>query len=712
MQPASRAHENVIVRGGAYQDVQLCAGDRVTIRDPEGGQVCELRVTGAGDPLGLGGNKRLLGTAPGDQITLLAAADCQARLAAPGAMMRPDAHDAPGDLCVTIERQTPVLGPQPLAAIQRELVVKAATAQAYHVAAGDYIQIIDLEGKQCADFLAFDAVALAAGDEYGLECTTTRSLNGRIYPGPGLYARFFDERMLPLVEVVQDTVGRHDMFGLACNAKSYDDAGYPGHANCTDNFNLALAAHDISPRAGWPAINFFYNTALDAAGAIIADEPWSRPGDYVLLRALRDLLCATSSCADDVGVTNGFQPTDIMVRIYDGVEPFAKGAAQRMTADGEARLTRQSGFHAATAKLTRNFTPYNGFFLPDSYTNAGAVAEYWACRERAALIDLSALRKFEITGPDAETLLNLAATRNIRKLATGQVVYTAFCYEHGGMIDDGTVMRFGPDNFRLVCGADYTGIWLRELAAAQGLRALVRSSTDQLHNLALQGPLARRILAPLIFTPPLQPPIEALPWFRFSIGRLGGEQGIPLVISRTGYTGELGYEIWCHPAQAVAVWEAITAAGAEPMGLAALEMLRVEAGLILAGHEFSDQTDPFEAGIGFAVAEKTEAFIGQAALQRRRAHPQAQLVGLVMRDNETVQHGDGIHLGRARIGVVTSAVRSPLLGKTIALARVDAHHAALGTAVEIARLDGLQKRLTAEIVAFPHYDPGKTRVRA
>jgi aminomethyltransferase len=295
-------------------------------------------------------------------------------------------------------------------------------------------------------------------------------------------------------------------------------------------------------------------------------------------------------------------------------------------------------------------------------------------------------------------------------------VYTAICYEHGGMIDDGTVLRLGPNNFRFIAGADYSGVWLRELAAAHGFKVFVRSSTDQLHNLALQGPLAREILAPLVFTPPLQPSILELKWFRFSIGRLGGPEGIPLVISRTGYTGELGYEIWCHPSQAVAVWEAIMAAGIpvglQPMGLAALDMLRVEAGLIFAGHEFSDQTDPYEAGIGFAVTQRDEHFIGREALLRRSQSPHHKLVGLETESGEPVSHGDCVHFGRAQIGVVTSAVRSPALGKSIALARLDAHHAEIGTSVEIGKLDGMQKRLKARIVRFPHYDPQKSRVRA
>jgi aminomethyltransferase len=179
----------------------------------------------------------------------------------------------------------------------------------------------------------------------------------------------------------------------------------------------------------------------------------------------------------------------------------------------------------------------------------------------------------------------------------------------------------------------------------------------------------------------------------------------------------LGYEIFCHPKDSLAVFDAIWNAGRrhgiKPLGLEALDILRIEAGLIFAHYEFSDETDPFEAGIGFTVplATKNDDFIGKAALERRKAHPRNRLVGLEIDANESVGHGDCVHSGRARIGVVTSGTRSPLLKKNIALARVDVTHSTIGTEVEIGKLDGQQKRLPARIVRFPHYDPEKTRVR-
>ncbi|MFG1478022.1 DUF1989 domain-containing protein [Xanthobacter sp. V4C-4] len=758
--PGPRAGERLVVRGGGCGVVRLQAGDALAIRDPEGLQAALLfaidsagqpaatalgLVPGAGESLsavlaadgaGAADVARLLRARgidpaahaavtalaaqaePGGRVTLTSAADLTVVVAAPGGAMAPDEQAPPTDLVVTVTRapgaEVPL--PPPLAEPKLDLRIPAAQARAFTVKAGDYIQIIDVAGRQCSDFLAFDAAALAQGQEFGLDATTTRTLMGAAYPGPGLHSKYYDERQIALVEVIRDTVGRHDTFALACSAKYYEDMGYPGHANCSDNFNAVLTPRGIKPRRGWPAINFFYNTSIDHANALTMDEPWSRPGDYVLMKALTDLVCATSSCADDIDPANGWEPTDIHVRVYDAAETFSKGIAFRMTAEAEPRLTRESAFHPRIAEKTRNFVEYRGFWLPTCFTGEGPIAEYWACREKAAIMDLSPLRKFEVTGPDAELLLQRTTTRDIRKLAVGQVVYTALTYDHGGMIDDATVFRLGPANFRVVCGEEFTGQWLREKAAAWGLKAWVKSSTDQLHNIAVQGPLSREILSEVIWTSPTQPAMTELKWFRFAVARLGGPQGPALVVSRTGYTGELGFEIWCHPKDATALWDAVWAAGApkgmKPLGLSALDMLRIEAGLVFAGYDFCDQTDPFEAGIGFAVANKDEDFVGREALSRRKASPARKMVGLIVSSNEDVGHGDPLYVGRAQVGVVTSATKSPILKANIALARVDVAVAEIGTALEIGKLDGQQKRIPARIAPFPHFDPQKTRVRA
>lgn len=662
-------------------------------------------------------------TRAGAAQSLTCQRDARLVIAAPAGVMQIAGHDTATPIAVTLTRATPrnlrrFALPDPLADPVQDLRIDSATARAYFVRAGEYIQIIDVDGRQCTDFQCFSARKVDQGRQLPLDVTTTRTLMGSSYPMPGLHSKYYDHDMDVLVEVVQDTCGRHDAFAMACAAKYYDDIGYPGHINCSDNFNKALAGFEVAPRAGWMAINFFFNTAIDAHGVVVSDEPWSRPGDYVLMRAATDLICVSSACPDDTSPANGWDLTDIHVRTYSGSEKFSRAVAMRATPDSEPTMTRETAFHDRLAPMTRDFVEYKGYWLANSYAKTGPIAEYWACRERAVVMDLSALRKFEVTGPDAESLLQYCLTRDVKKLGVGQVVYSAMCYPHGGMIDDGTLLRLGPTNYRWIGGSDYGGIWLREQAEQLGLTVMVRSSTDQMHNIAVQGPRSREILAAALWTAPVQPGVTELDWFRFAVARIGGPQGAPLVVSRTGYTGELGYELWCHPRDAGAVFDAVWAAG-QPhdmvaMGLAALDMLRIESGLIFAGYDFSDQTDPFEAGIGFTVPlkSKPDDFIGRDALIRKKEHPTHKFVGLDVDAAVAVGHGDPVHVGRAQIGVITSGMRSPILGKTIALARLDITHSALGTEVEVGKLDGQQKRLPARVTAFPHYDPQKTRPRS
>lgn len=664
------------------------------------------------------------GTPAGFSRELIASAALQVIVAAPGGHTAVDSQQRASELRLVIQRAnprriwTPPL-PAPLGELIDEFTISPGTARDYAVAAGQFIQVIDVAGRQCSDFVAFDRRGLDAGREIDLDPTVTRTLNGSAYPGPGLFSRFYDRDMQPMLEVVRDTVGRHDTFALACAARYYEAQGYFGHANCSDNISRAMTAHGVGPRAGWPAINFFYNTGIDAHQHLTLDEPWSRPGDYVLLKALTDLVCASSSCPDDIDPANGWQPTDIHIRVYSEKERFSLAMATRKTADADPVLTRESGFHPATSALTRQFTDYRGFWTPSRFDGHGAIEEYHGCRERVAVMDLSALRKFEVLGPDAEALLDHCLTRDVRKLAVGQVVYSAMCFEHGGMLDDGTLLRLGADAFRWIGGEDYAGVWLREQAEKLGMKVWIKSASEQIHNLAVQGPLSRQLLARMIWTPGTQPRLDELGWFRFLIGRLDDYNGPAVMVSRTGYTGELGYEIWCHPDHALQVWQRLWQLGEPlglvPLGLEALDMLRIEAGLIFAGYEFDDQTDPFEAGIGFCVPlkSKTADFIGRDALSRRSAAPRHKLVGLQLEGNEIAAHGDCVHDGRAQIGVITSATRSPVLGRNIALCRLDVGYCEPGTLVEIGKLDGQQKRIRAQVAASTvAYDPDKSRVRA
>ena len=758
--------ERYRARGGGCLTLSLAAGDRITLIDIEGGQRCELlcfEPAGGLDVAAFGSAQRKPATGlaamlarqeptAGPVATLLEGARTTvaevravacfddpmspaghsetftaeratiAVVAAPGGPLSPHDLGPATDILVLVERAAiadasdsrPL--PPPLSEPLWEARIDVASAIGYTVEQGQYIQIIDVDGRQCSDFQAFDRRQLDLGIERELDATTTRSLLGLSYPIPGLHAKMFDRDMNAGVEVIQDTCGRHDSFGLACTARYYEDMGYFGHRNCTDNFNAALAGYGVAPRKGWAALNLFFNTSVDESNCYHGDEPWSRPGDYVLMRAQRDLVCASSACPDDIDPANGWNPTQIHVRVYPADHQFKRAVAYRMTPDSEAQLTKETGFHPRTSALTRQFTEYRGYWLPTTFNNYGLAEEYWACREGVVAMDLSPLRKFDVMGPDAEALMQLALTRNVKRISPGAIAYTAMCNETGGMLDDGTLFRMGADTFRWICGDEYSGVWLRNLAKDRGWRVQVKSATDQLHNIAVQGPKSLDVLKQIIWTPPAQPSVEEIEWFRFCIGRIGDFHGIPVMVSRTGYTGERGYEVWCHPDDAPAVWDAVFKAGEAykiaPMGLDALDVVRIESGLIFYGYEFCDQTDPFEAGIGFTVGLKNEDdFIGKAALEERKAHPQRRLVGLELEGDEPAAHSDCVHVGRAQVGVVTSGCRSPILRKNIALCRMAVQHAEPGTPVEVGKLDGHQKRIPATVVPFPFYDPEKKRPR-
>ena len=757
--------ERYVLKGGGTAAFELDAGDVIELSPLEGGQPVEIAVFGKGGKsdlaaLGLKGNappSRIqqalekdsedaarvrfglfrrgldLGRAKAalvltqdsgirDVVRYTAERRVMAVFGAPAKPMLVWEQTPATDVLVFIQRANPRVAntaplPDPLAEPRLDIRIDIASAEKFEVFAGEYIQIIDVQGRQCSDFLAFNRKALDEGRTQGLDASTTRTLNGMAYPKPGLHAKFYDQDRNALVEIVQDTVGRHDTFNLACTTRYYEDMGYFGHPNCTDNFNTQLRNYPIGDHAGWPAINFFYNTNVDSHNNIWSDEPWSRPGDYIVMRALTDLVCAASSCPSDIDPSNGWRLSEIQVRVYPKNTPFKHSIGYRMSPDAPLQLSRESGFHPRTSALTRNFGDYRGFWVPHCFANAGAIDEYWACRERAVIMDLSPLRKMEVMGPDAEQFLQGIVTRDVRKLSVGQIFYTPMCYEHGGMVDDGTLFRLGDNNFRWIGGDDSSLIWLKEQAEKSGMNVHLKTATAEIHNVAVQGPRSREILVKFIQTPAGRPTIQELGLFRFTIGRIGGPSGIPVLVSRTGYTGELGYEVFCHPTNAPAVWDAIMEAGAEfkiqPFGFDALDMVRIEAGLVFGGHDFDSTTDPLEAGIAFTVPQKKEEdYIGKAAIAQRRAHPLRKLVGLRITGNEKPSHGDPVFVGRAQVGQITSAMRSPLLKATLALARVDVVHAGDGTSLQVGRLDGQQKRLDAVTIPFPFYDPDKSRVRA
>ncbi|NJN20279.1 MAG: DUF1989 domain-containing protein [Leptolyngbya sp. RL_3_1] len=605
--------------------------------------------------------------------------------------------------------------PAPLGPVVAEYRIAPGTAIAYPVTQGQYIQIMDVAGSQCSDFLAF-----TSGDySEAIDSTVTRTLNGIASPQAGLHSKYFSSAMQPLVAVIQDTCDRHDSFLLACTPRYYEDAGYPGHPSCSDNFNQVLAPYGIAPKPGWPAINFFFNTQVDSHGTVVSEESWSRPGDYVLLKAHQDLLCASSACPDDIDPANGWHPTPIHVRIYAAVEAtnprFRPAMGRRIAADFPLRLTQDSAFTPAIRQRTDDLAEYNGFWVPNGFAHQGDQAEYWALRQRAALMDLSALRKFEVTGTDAFALLQYAFSRNLEKVTAGSSAYGCLLNPHGGIVDDGIVFCFGPEHYRYVGNCDTNGDWLKSLARHRGWQVKVEAVSDRLHNLAIQGPQCREILRPLLRFADPKVQLDDLGYFRFVAAQAAG---IPVLLSRTGYTGELGYELFVPPDHGAPLWEILLQAGEPagllPLGMQALNRARIEAGLLALHCEFDDLISPYQAGIGWTVALKKPDLIGKAALTQLKAHPPRLAVGLVLAGAEVAAHGQPVFAQgeRWRIGQITSATFSPILNCSIAMAQVVPEYAAPDTVVEVGLLDGLKRRVTATIGPLAAFDPSKSRVRS
>lgn len=625
----------------------------------------------------------------------------------------------PGTVEVHVKRADTrsMLLPPPLGDIRDEFTITRGTAKAYELAPGEVVQIIDVEGQQCSDFMAFRADGLETSRVEMIDNTATRSMVRRAFPGPGLFDKLYDRNMRPLLNLVQDTCGRHDTFGLACTARGYEERGFPGHVNCSDNISTTMAHYGIAPRPAWPAINFFWNTWIDPASHhFLTEESWSRPGDYVAMKAIEPLVCVSTACPDDIDPINGWNPTDVHVRIYHPDAPIRRAIAYRQKETAAVMLSQESAFHPATSKLTRDYAPARNLWMPSSYSTVGTLGEYWACREAVTLQDMSALRKYDIIGPDAERLLQMALTRDVAKLPVWRGSYALICDEQGEVIDDGTLFRLASQLFRWCCGSEESARHLTTMADLHGWQVRIHAMGDALPNLALQGPKSRDVLRKIAFTQPHVPALDELKWFGVTMARVGDRDGVPFMISRSGYTGELGYELFCTAADAPALWDIVMAAGEEfgitPMGSAALETIRIEAGLAASDAEFAPGVDAFEAGLGFAVSLKKAEFVGKEALERNATAPRRVLKGLVLGCDDVPAHGGLVYHGERPVGVITSATRSPSLETTIAMVRLSVEHSDVGCTLEVGQMDGHMKRLQATVTDIPFIDPSRSRARA
>ena len=387
--------------------------------------------------------------------------------------------------------------------------------------------------------------------------------------------------------------------------------------------------------------------------------------------------------------------------------------------------------HERTSALCRasNWRRWAGYLAAGSY-DLYHDREYWAIRNAAGLIDVSPLYKYLIRGPDTVRFLDRLVTRNVRKCAVGQVMYTPWCDGDGKVIDDGTLARLGEHVFRLT-SADPSLLWFHENAA--GMDVSFEDTSESTAALALQGPNARRILQALSV-----PEMDGLGFFRVMDVDLAG---IPVSVSRTGYTGDLGYEIWVGAERAIPLWDALMEAGRSygiaPTGLLALDMARIEAGLLLVTVDYvpthqalleSQKSTPLELGLGWTVDLGKENFVGREALARQaEAGPEWQLRGLEI-DWVSLEQAYGsvglpptvpssawrtsvpVYGGHGQVGYATSGCWSPLLKKYIALAHLGGTAGALGTSLEMeVTVEHQRLRASATVVETPFFDPPRKR---
>ena len=394
-------------------------------------------------------------------------------------------------------------------------------------------------------------------------------------------------------------------------------------------------------------------------------------------------------------------------------------------------MLKTTPFHPRTAPLVRAQTwrRWAGYQMASAY-DPHPDREYAAIRNAAALIDVSPLYKYRITGRDAARLLDRMITRDMTKLQVGQVYYTPWCDVHGKVIDDGTVSRLDEGAFRLT-SADSSLRWLH--LNAVGLEVAIEDISERVATLALQGPLSRAILEAVA---PAE--IATLKYFRLAETTV---DRIPVAISRTGYTGDLGYEIWVEADDALAVWDALMAAGTPygltPAGVWALDVARIEAGLIMLDVDYhsahhalieEQKSSPFEINLGWAVSPAKGPFNGRRALAAERARsPRWSFVGLEIDwvsferlfaahrlpphvPNVAWRTSAPVYRDGAQVGYASSGCWSPLLKKSLALAHLRTPHFEPGTPVEIEiTVEHQRRRADAVVRKLPFYDPERKK---
>ncbi|MGW3914600.1 glycine cleavage system aminomethyltransferase GcvT [Streptomyces sp. NPDC005070] len=367
---------------------------------------------------------------------------------------------------------------------------------------------------------------------------------------------------------------------------------------------------------------------------------------------------------------------------------------------------RHTALDALHRSLGATMTDFAGWDMPLRYGSERD--EHLAVRTKAGLFDLSHMGEITVTGPQAADLLNHALVGNIATVGVGRARYTMICQEDGGILDDLIVYRLaeheaGSAHYMVVANASNAQVVLDALTErAAGFDAEVRDDRDAYALIAVQGPESPGILKAVTDAD--------LDGLKYYAGLPGTVAGVPALIARTGYTGEDGFELFVAPADAEKVWQALTDAGTPaglvPCGLSCRDTLRLEAGMPLYGHELTTSLTPFDAGLGRVVKfEKDGDFVGRAALEaaaaRAEQNPPRVLVGLIAEGRRVPRAGFSVVAGGEVIGEVTSGAPSPTLGKPIAMAYVDAAHAAPGTTGVGVDIRGSHEPY--EVVALPFY---------
>jgi aminomethyltransferase len=386
-----------------------------------------------------------------------------------------------------------------------------------------------------------------------------------------------------------------------------------------------------------------------------------------------------------------------------------------------------TAFHERTFALCQslNYREWSGYYTVSAY-EVHHEHEYNAIRNAAALIDISPLYKYIVEGRDATKLVNRVITRDINKVKPGQVIYCCWCDEQGMVIDDGTITRLEENRYRWTA-ADPSLRWFRQNGLNMDVR--IEDVSEQVAALALQGPTSGKLLKSVV-----DADIANLKYFRVTSGKIAG---VPVDISRTGYTGDLGYEIWVGCNDAVKNWDALMDAGRRfdihPAGMLALDVARIEAGLLLIEVDYNSSKkalvpqqkySPYELGFGKMVHLEKENFVGKTALlQQQKAGVPRQLVGLEMDWVEIEERYETfgltpaapaqasrvhvpVYLGGKQAGKATSTTWSPLLKKMIALASVDTAHSRPGTELQMEiTIEAVRQKVTATVTKLPFFNP-------